>query len=305
MEKTPIQANNISEDPSERVICEQSCSNQNDNVPNVQANYAVYSPNLVVNGNNIYSSVKINNSNSPNPPTQRPQSEVNANYSFTKNDSSIDKAIRLGFIKKVYSLLTIQLLITFGAVCLTFIKDVRIFLKNHFFIFYLASAVAIIVLILSCCVQKGLKKVPWNYIMLFSWTISITYMIMTTCAYYDKEIVITTMGLTAAVSVGLTVYAFIPKNDFSYLGNIVSILTMVIVFYAVFGFCFHKWVYFIYCALGVILFGLYIIYDTKQIIGDLIVKYEIDDYVIATLALYTDIINLFLVLLSLLGLISK
>lgn len=303
MEKVPNQSNNISEDPSERVICAQYSPNQNENVPNEQINYAIYSAN-VANGINIYNSVKINISNNQNLP-QRPQREVNANYTFHSVDSSIDKAIRMGFVKKVYSLLTIQLLITFGAVCLTLMKDVRIFLKNHFYIFYIAAGVALIVLFLSWCMRKELKKVPWNYILLFLWTISVAYMVMTACAYYDKEIVITAMGLTAAVSVGLTVYTFISKNDFSYLGNIISLLITEIVFYALFGAWFHRWLYFFYCVLCVILFGFYIIYDTKQIIGGLKEKFEIDDYVIATLALYTDIVNLFIVLLSLLGVVSK
>ena len=50
---------------------------------------------------------------------------------FEKCDE-IEKKIRIGFIRKFYVLLFIQLAITFGAVCLTFIKKVRHFLDENF-----------------------------------------------------------------------------------------------------------------------------------------------------------------------------
>ncbi len=132
---------------------------------------------------------------------------------FAKCDE-IEKKIRLGFIRKVYVLLFIQLAITFGAVCLTFIKKVREFLDEKFWIFYIAAGVALIVMIVMCCSRKAAVKVPWNYILLFLWTVSVAYMVMTSCAYYDKEIVIT--------AIGLTIYACVTKTDFTYCGGMLS-----------------------------------------------------------------------------------
>lgn len=301
MENYPNQANNISEDPTYRVINVPFSSNQINNLPNTQVDGVIYVSNSATNSNNIYPKpVALNVSNNPIPPSK----DENANIPFAGCDN-IEKAIRLGFVRKVYSLLTIQLLLTFGAVCLTFIKEVRTFLQDHFYIFYIAAGVALIVILLMCCLKKGMTKVPWNYLLLFLWTISVAYMVMTTCAYYDKEIVITAMGLTVAVSLGLTIYACFTKKDFTYLGGCLSLFVMVFIFYGLFGLWFHKWVYFIYCGIGVILFGLYIIYDTQKILGNFREKYEIDDYVVATLDLYMDVVNLFLILLSLIGVASN
>ena len=54
---------------------------------------------------------------------------------------------------------------------------------------------------------------------------------------------------------------------------------------------------FLYCLLGAIIFGLFIIYDTIMIRD----KYDVDDYIFAALTLYFDIIRLFIEILRLLG----
>ena len=219
---------------------------------------------------------------------------------FAKCDE-IEKKIRLGFIRKVYVLLFIQLAITFGAVCLTFIKKVREFLDEKFWIFYIAAGVALIVMIVMCCSRKAAVKVPWNYILLFLWTVSVAYMVMTSCAYYDKEIVITAIGLTVGIAVGLTIYACITKTDYTYCGGILSCAVFIFILYGMFGWCFGKWVYFIYCGIGAFIFSLYLIYDTQKVLGKFRVKYSIDDYACAALDLYMDIVNLFLSILQMTG----
>ena len=54
---------------------------------------------------------------------------------------------------------------------------------------------------------------------------------------------------------------------------------------------------FLYSAAGVLIFSGFIIYDTFNIMN----RYPTDEYIAATLSLYLDILNLFLMLLHLLG----
>lgn len=51
------------------------------------------------------------------------------------------------------------------------------------------------------------------------------------------------------------------------------------------------------------LFGAYLIYDTQKVVGGAArkVKYGIDDYIVAALTVYLDILHIFLTLLRLLG----
>jgi FtsH-binding integral membrane protein len=56
-----------------------------------------------------------------------------------------------------------------------------------------------------------------------------------------------------------------------------------------------------YCALGCIIFGIYLVIDTQLIVGGGRYELSLDDYVAGALLLYIDIIQIFLYILSLLG----
>lgn len=57
----------------------------------------------------------------------------------------------------------------------------------------------------------------------------------------------------------------------------------------------------LYCCLGVIVFGIYLVIDTQMIIGGRRLELSMDDHVVAALILYIDIIQIFLYLLELLS----
>lgn len=59
----------------------------------------------------------------------------------------------------------------------------------------------------------------------------------------------------------------------------------------------------VYACLGALLFSVYLVYDTQLLIGGEHHKYSIspEDYVFAALTLYLDIIQLFLMILQILG----
>ena len=56
----------------------------------------------------------------------------------------------------------------------------------------------------------------------------------------------------------------------------------------------------VYSGLGALIFSLFMVYDAQLIFGGKHRKYQfgIDDYVFASLALYLDIVNLFLIILG-------
>ena len=56
----------------------------------------------------------------------------------------------------------------------------------------------------------------------------------------------------------------------------------------------------IWCSFGIIIFGIYIIIDTKMIIGGERFEISYDDYIFAAMILYIDIIRLFLYILAML-----
>lgn len=101
------------------------------------------------------------------------------------------------------------------------------------------------------------------------------------------------------------------KSDFTYPGGILFAAIFLILFLSLFALIFAfspigYWsmspiIYYPINFLMGLLFSIYIIYDTQMIMGRHRIKFSIDDYVLAAMTIYLDIINLFLILLKLFG----
>jgi FtsH-binding integral membrane protein len=58
------------------------------------------------------------------------------------------------------------------------------------------------------------------------------------------------------------------------------------------------------CMTDVIIYSLYLVYDTQLMIGKFDNEYSVDDYVFAAINIYLDIINLFIYILRLVAIIK-
>lgn len=223
-------------------------------------------------------------------------------------DVNIDFMMRRGFIIKTYGILIAQLAFTFGLVCLSLFDTVRKFFiwginpETHYILLLASIVIIIVVAIMLSCSRTLARTVPVNYILLSLFTVSMTYYLMLICAWYTPESVLFALALTIAATVGLTVYAWKTKTDFTYCGFFLFSFCFILFFTGLFCLCFMSYyMLLVYEALGVCLFSLYLIYDTQLVVGQMGQKFSIDDYVLAALNLYIDIIQLFLKLLSIFG----
>ena len=104
--------------------------------------------------------------------------------------------------------------------------------------------------------------------------------------------------------IGLTVYAVYTKTDFTMCGGLLFVFGFVFMtatlFAAVLG---GPTMNLGLSIVGVILFSFYLVYDTQMIVGGKHRQFQFDKdrYVLASVALYLDIINLFLYILSILN----
>lgn len=209
--------------------------------------------------------------------------------------------MRLGFIRKVYGILSIQMIMTVAIASLGMIESVKDFYLDHLWIFYVCIVGTIAVIIpLSCCPGVA-RKVPGNYILLMTFTffesVTISYLV----SIYPPETVMIAAGLTVAIVVGLTTYACTTKTDFTWCGAILVCAIILMFFLGIFSWIFGGFLRTLYCVLGVFVFSLYLIFDTQLIMGKFGVEYSIDDYIFAALNVYLDIINIFIYLLAILG----
>ena len=113
----------------------------------------------------------------------------------------------------------------------------------------------------------------------------------------------TAVGICALVVLGLTIFALQTKIDFTMCNGILFVLVLCLMIFGIFCAIFPSNIMnVVYASLGAVIFSCYIVVDTQLMMGGKH-KYALDpeEYVFASLNLYLDIINLFLMILSLVG----
>ncbi len=201
-------------------------------------------------------------------------------------NASVDE--RMAFLKKVYGLLSLSILS--AAIGAYFGQALSPALMLPLFI------VELVLIFFALAVRR---KAGWNLIALFAFTTVSGVVLGPVMQVYNAGVVQEALVLTFLIFGGLTFYVMVSKKDFSYLSGFLIVgLIVVIVGGLLNAFLFASPMFeFALAAGGVILFSGFILYDTSNILRN----YEMEDYTSATLALYLDVLNLFLFLLRLLG----
>lgn len=164
---------------------------------------------------------------------------------------------------------------------------------------YFATACSII-----CC--KVGKVVPINFVLLAVFTFCVSWLVGITCMRTDPKTVLMAAVLTMAMFLGLTLYACTTKTDFttSLCGFHMLVIHLTLIVFMI-PMCFimqSRMLHLVFAYIGVAIFSFYIIYDTQMIMnGDRTNgEFDEDDYILAAVILYMDIINLFLYVLKIL-----
>jgi len=107
-------------------------------------------------------------------------------------------------------------------------------------------------------------------------------------------LIMTTMGLTGIIFFALSAYAMTSQKDFSFMGGFLFVLLIVGVIASLVMLFFPMPMgQLLLSALMVLVFSGFILYDTSRIIHD-----GETNYILATMSLYLDILNLFVALLQ-------
>jgi FtsH-binding integral membrane protein len=165
---------------------------------------------------------------------------------------------------------------------------------------------AIAAIVLTCvlvCIPSVARAVPSNYILMFIFTFCEAWVVAYVCAAIgDAQTVLMAAFMTAGIVVGLTLYAITTKTDFTFCGGSIFIIAAAMIMFSILSIIFGATFNLVYCTLGVILFGFYLVFDTQLIVGgkrNATISKE--DYILAAMMLYLDIINIFLYILRILS----
>ena len=227
-----------------------------------------------------------------------------------EDESIIKSQIRNGFIRKVYGIVVFQLTFTFFFILICHSKTIKSFIAHNQALWTLLFCSSIICFIVSSCIlicKRGLaRKVPHNYIILFFVTLSESIVCATASLQYSFEIVVASIILTIAATLGIIIYTLRSKRDLSSCGMALTAFVAQLFFFGFINlFIRSRFLDMLYCLAATALVGMYLVYDVQLISGKFGKEYEIDDYIFAAMELYIDIIRLFMQILRILGKLQR
>ncbi|NWU09069.1 LFG3 protein, partial [Cephalopterus ornatus] len=217
-----------------------------------------------------------------------------------------DRKVRHTFIRKVYAIISLQLLVTVGIISVfTFVHPVRYFVQKNVAIYYASYAVFLVTYLVLACCQGPRRRFPWNIILLSIFTLAMGLMTGTIASMYQTNAVLIAMLITAIVAIIVTIFCFQTKarrdalpcpvlpwgGSQSHPGSPCSCPFPVQV----------PWLHMLYAAIGAIAFTLFLAYDTQLVLGNRKNTLSPEEYVYGALTIYTDIIYIFTFLLQIVG----
>ena len=224
--------------------------------------------------------------------------ENDATFSFDET------SVRHGFIRKVYAILSVQMLITLGFISLfVFVDPVKDYTEKNPWLFILAMVLTFVLLFTLVCFENLRRSSPINFILLITFTICESFLLGVISGQYDTKIVFIAIAITAVITISLTIFAFQTKIDFTVYSGILFVVLICLFIFGIIAMIFPSQIMMaVYGSLGALLFSAYLVVDTQMMIGGNH-QYSIspEEYIFAALNLYLDIINIFLYILTILN----
>ncbi|NWZ21203.1 LFG4 protein, partial [Asarcornis scutulata] len=230
-----------------------------------------------------------------------PRSSIEDDFNYGSNVASASVHIRMAFLRKVYSILSIQVLLTtVTSAIFLYSTGVQAFVHERPALL-LISVFGSLAIILALTLYR--HQHPVNLYLLFGFcSLSDSLLFRFIVSFYNVSIVLQAFILTTAVFLGLTAYTLQSKRDFSKFGAGLFACLWILIFSGFLRLFFYsETIELVFAAAGALLFCGFIIYDTHLLMH----KLSPEEYILAAINLYLDIINLFLHLLRLLEAFNK
>lgn len=204
----------------------------------------------------------------------------------------------------VPGLLSLQLFITAAIGGLIFAVDaIKDWIDSNSWFLIVAIVASFLILFTLVCVPHVMDSYPINLVFLFLFTICEGFVVGAVAGRYDLDEVILAAVITVWISVGLTIFALQTKIDFTIFSGLLFSILLALIMAGVIALLFpdSRTFSLLYSSVAALLFSAYLVYDVQMIAGGR--KHELgpDDYIPAALAVYLDILNIFLAILRLFG----
>nr|XP_061789437.1 protein lifeguard 1-like [Nerophis lumbriciformis] len=214
-----------------------------------------------------------------------------------------DKSIRRAFIRKVFLVLTAQLVVTFSFVMVfTFVEGIKAFAKENIWPYILSYVTFFVCMCAISCSGNLRRKHPWNLVALSILTLSMSYMVGMIASFHETDIVLMALGITAVVCFTVVVFSLQTKYDFTSCYGVMFVCLVVLVLFSFLCIILQNGILNIfYAGLAALLFTCFLAVDTQLLLANKELSLHPEEYIFAALNLYMDIINIFIYILSLVG----
>jgi len=197
----------------------------------------------------------------------------------------------------------VQLALTTGLIALFVLHtDVKLWVRQNAAFTFVSYLIAIVLLFALACCENLRRKTPHNMILLGLFTLTYGTAIGVIASRYQAQDVVTAAGITTVVCVGLTIFAFQTKYDFTMMGGALFVCCLVLFLFGFLAIFLGPTFRLFLAGAGALLFSVYLVYDTQLMIGG---KHKMsispEEYIFAALNIYMDIIMIFVYLLQLFG----
>ncbi|XP_072257394.1 protein lifeguard 4 [Pyxicephalus adspersus] len=229
-----------------------------------------------------------------------PKSSIVDDFNYGSNVASASIQIRMDFLRKVYTILSVQILLTtVTAAVFLYFESIKTFVHESPGLLLLC-AIGSLGTILALTIYR--HQHPVNLYLLFGFTLLEAVTVGIAVTFYEVAVVLQAFILTSAVFLGLTAFTFQTKKDFSKLGaGLFAGLWILIIAGFLRFFFYSETLEIAIAAGGALLFCGFIIYDTHLLMH----KLSPEEHILASINLYLDIINLFLHILRLLQAVNR
>ena len=230
---------------------------------------------------------------------------------YSSFDQFEDKRLRKKFVRKTLFTFSLSLFTTLGF-CIGFknLPNANNFIKSELgeALYILSVSTTFFTMFVCLCCEDLLRKSPSKYIIYSLFVLAVSYSLGITSLYIRGDILYISIIVTTGTTTSLFLYSFIATTDFTEYYTYVVAIFMCLIFIGIVNIFFNNTIIqIIISGGGALVFACFIVFDMQMILGQKHIKYKysIDDFILAAMSLYLDVINMFLYIIQFLTLTSS
>mgnify|MGYP000947173593 CR=1 FL=1 len=196
------------------------------------------------------------------------------------------------FLRKVFALMTVELLFAFVFVALvnTYVSFDS-WVETYYEITIGTAIFQILLMIVVYIRRPFFRGTPGNVILFLLFTLSFSWNLVYIEALDNTPQVLMVVTHAILTNFSLLLYAFTTKKDLSYLGATIYIIGSALIGYEIFLIASDiPFLSLVFIALSVVVFGFYLIYGTQYLIVGQSSSAEMEDPVVGSVMVYNELV---------------